>query len=288
MNSTLSNKLAESLAASAPGRAYVLVDGALCPDMRLRDPLGVDVARLPVPGISDEESTRALPMLLAWPEDAALRDWLLYRTMLWAEEQHAATWLRSSENLQALAHRLGLGIAALLDDGIEVLLRIADARVLRAMHDTLEPAQRASLFGGIQGWWYLDREETLQSLPPDAAPAAPAAPAASFPLTLTQAQLDSLLQAAEPDFVMKVLYDSFPGTLDELPRVQRHAFVRRQIEAARRAWGLERVIDFASFCVLVQRHGEDFSNRLAWQGLRERVKSGRMSWLEALAQGEGE
>ena len=285
MDSKPFNELAASLAAPAPGQAYALVDGALCTDLRLRAPLGVDVARLPVPGIGDEASMAALPMLMAWPDDAGLRDWLLQRTMLWAEERHAATWLRSSAGLQALAHRLGLGIAALLDDGTEVLLRVADARVLPAMHDALEPAQRGSLFGCIQDWWYVDREETLQSLPMDSGPATSAPPAASFPLTLTQSQLDSLLQAAEPDFVMQLLRDSYPGTLDRLPRARRHAFVRRQIDAAQ-SWGLERVNDLASFCVLVLQHGEDFADRLAWQGLRERVRSGRMSWLEALAQGE--
>lgn len=271
-------------ALSAPGRthAYLLVDCALHREWARQPPMGVASAVLEVPGVEDAESRAVLPRLLAWPEDDLTRNWLLPRSVHWAKDLFAVTWLRSRLGLEELAQALGRRMDAQHEDGTELLLRLADARVLHPLPQHLAPQQRAALFAPVDHWWYLDRDETLQAVTLDTPPSTSSV---SLPVRLTQAQLGALIDAAEPDTVLMLLDKAFPDALTALSRPERYRFVVQHIAKAREL-GMEASMDFATYCAISRMHGEQFFKQPPWQGLVKKVTSGQTSWAQALTSGE--
>ena len=67
----------------------------------------------------------------------------------------AVTWLITSQSLTDLARRLQLALNIRLPDGRCALLRFWDARVLAALAQTLDAAQRKDFFEGIHEWHLL-------------------------------------------------------------------------------------------------------------------------------------
>jgi len=269
--------LEEAVHAPGPTRAYALVDSALYPQVQRRQPLGVECAALEVPGADDAEAKSVLPVLLAWPADDPTRSWLLPRSILWAQEHHAVTWLRSPLGLKELARALGRRMDSVLDDGTEVLLRFADARILGPMWSVMSEAQRATMFAPVARWWYLDREEQLQELPLRQSEHG----AGQLPLVLSQSQLDRLLDMAEPDVVMQQLRELSPNELAAIERPARYGTVRRHIERARH-FGVDAARDLAAFCTLMLRRGEGTLERPQWSALVQQVQAKRMTWAQAL------
>lgn len=275
-------ELQEALSAPGATHAYLLVDCALHRDLSRQPPLGVETAVLQVPGVEDAESRAVLPMLLAWPEDDLTRNWLLPRSVQWAKDLFAVTWLRSRLGLEELAQALGRRMDARLEDGTELLLRFADARILKSLQLHIESAQRATLFAPVEQWWYLDREEMLQALPLDGQSGAAAG---SPPLCLTQVQLGALMDAAEPDTVLMLMDKVFPDLLTALPSPERYRFVTQHIARAKDL-GMDASMDFATYCAISRKHGEAFYERPWWQGTVKQVQRGQLTWRSALTSEE--
>lgn len=258
--------------------AFALVDGTLYPDIRLRPLLGVESMVLNVPGIKEADARSLLPLLIAWPPDEAMRRWLLTRSLAWARAHHAVTWLTSQLSLGPLAEHLGACMAGELEDGRRVLLRLSDARTLRAIVEQLTVGQRTRLLGPIRRWWHLDRREQLQELALDVESAAPPV---ELPLVLSDAQLAVLIEAAEPDVVLRLLEQISGDALKSLSRPARHALVVQCIESAR-AWGIEASIDLANYCSRELEFGSQCHQSPEWEFVVRRVKAGDMTWTQAL------
>jgi len=273
--------LEEALNVKDATRAYVLVDSALYGEPQRRHPLGIECATLEVSGADEAEAQAVLPLLMAWPEDDEGRQWLLPRSIQWAQEHHAVTWLRSHLGLKELAAALARRMDAQLDDGTEVLLRFADARILGPLWSVLTDAQRATLFAPVERWWYLDRQEQLQELPLQRVAEAEE----RLPFVLLQAQLNSLLDAAEPDVVMQQLRELVPDALEGIERPARHGTVRRYVDQARQL-GIDAVRDLAVFCALILKRGDATLERMQWHALVQQVRSERLTWTEALTSKE--
>ncbi len=269
--------LEDALNAEGDDHAYVLVDSALYGEPQRRHPLGVDCATLVVDGAEDDEARAVLPLLMAWPADESTRTWLAPRSIQWALDRHAATWLRSPLPLKELAEALGRRMDALLDDGTGVLLRFADARILGPLPGSLTVEQQSALFAPVARWWYLDRGEQLQEVVKPHGDAIPV----SLPIVLAQHQLDAMLEAAEPDFVMQSLDKLAPRMIERVERRSRHSFVQQQVERAR-AWGMEATADFALFCALVLERGEQVLKRPQWATVAQQAKAGTLAWSDAL------
>lgn len=258
-------------------QAFALVDGTLHPDIRLRALLGVESTVLKVPGIEDPEARSLLPVLIAWPADEAMKRWLLTRSLAWARANHAVTWLTSPQGLGPLAEHLGACMAGELEDGRRVLLRFSDARTLPSLVEQLGASQRATLLGPVGRWWYLDREELLQELTIEKATASPAEP----PLVVSDAQLAAMMDAAEPDVVLRLLEKISADALKPLSRSARHAFVVQCIESAR-GWGIDASIDFANYCSRELEFGSQCHQSPEWKFVAGRAKAGDMTWSQAL------
>ena len=90
-------------------------------------------------------------------------------------------------------------------DGQRMLLRIADTRILPQLPQALTPAQWAALTFHLGAWLFINREGRLESCP-----LAPEDMNAGKDIQLSQAQLDLLTQAAEPDAVIDLLAEGMP------------------------------------------------------------------------------
>lgn len=279
MDPTIDLMLAQALEGPPEAEhAFVLVDAALHGDLQHRAILGVEGVALPVPGVNDKRAKSLMPVLMAWPQDKGMQRWLLPRSIRWAREKHAVTWLRSELPLQALAQHLGACMAGELDDGRKMLLRFADARALPSTAAHLDASQRAALFGPVTHWWYLNRQDELRELPLGSWPAADPAP---LPLRLTEAQLAELVDAAEPDIVLQLLTRLSAEALKAMSPSARHAFVVRGIEWAR-TWGIEASIDLANYCSRELELGSGCHQTPEWANVVRRVKAGELTWSQAL------
>jgi hypothetical protein len=260
------------------GHAYLLVDCALYPEMSRKPPLGIQTATLAVPGVDDEQSMAALPMLLAWPDDDLTRHWLLRRCISWAQDCHAVTWLRSRLGLRELAQALGRRMDMRHEDGTELLLRFADSRILPGLHRHLNDEQRAALFEPIERWWYLDRDDKLQAFPLEPCPSVQAA---ALPLVLTQAQINALMDEAEPDTVLALLDKMFPDVVASLPPPQRYGFVKHHLLKAH-GLGMEASMDVAAFCAMALQRGSSYLESPQWRATVRQVHSGQSTWATTL------
>ncbi len=128
------------------------------------------------------------------------------------------TWLRSAQPDSDLVAHLRRWHTADLQDGGTLLLRWYDTRVQEALLPTLSAAQRIEFFEGIQQWAFCDRFAQWQ---PVAMPQPAKGLAVSGnPLELTDAQFSALLQASQPDVVLRHLAHVLP---DEISRCDARA-----------------------------------------------------------------
>jgi len=282
MRDPLLATLLDSLSVETDGNStFVLIDPALQPDARrwLNSRLGTVCVSLELHGAVTGEAEAVMPFLAAIPPEPHVRDRVLTQSLMWAQEAHAATWLRSDLSVQSLANELGQRMDVALAADMRVILRFSDARILRPLHDVLSDAQRAAFFSVFNAWCYLDRSEQLQALPlpPDAASHFVA------PLTLSQAQEDQLLAAAEPDAVLQLLREEVGEELAAVERKRRHGFVVAQLALAR-IWGLESAADFARFCMVSLAQGEDFFESPQWQAALRRVQAREINMAQAMSE----
>lgn len=258
---------------------FVLIDPALQQDARrwIKGRPAIEWASLELHGAISGEADAVMPFLVAIPPEATLRDRVLAQSLVWAQETHAATWLRTDLPLQTLARELGARMDTVLAARMRVILRFCDARVLRPLHDVLDDAQRAAFFSVFKGWWYLDRSEELRALP---LPPEAAAPFVA-PLALSQTQEDRLLAAAEPDAILRLLREEAGDELAAIERKRQHGFVVAQLTRAK-AWGLASAADLARFCMVALAQGEDFSASDPWQAALRRVQAREINMAQAM------
>jgi hypothetical protein len=106
-----------------------------------------------------------------------------------------------------------------------LLLRFADTRTLPVLSDVLEPAQWEAITAPLVHWFYPDREGTMvAAVLPDPTTAAPLTA-----LHLSQAQLDAMVRACEPDAALDLLADQMSEVF--APNVSHgrlHGYIKRK------------------------------------------------------------
>ena len=268
--------------ASSQVHVYALIDGALQPaawkEMSRRCPT---FSLLPEGTDGGTSATAALPFLVKIDGESAA--FAMDYTVDLALEHHAATWLTSWLAIDVLAQRLAKRLDAEVPD-MQVILRFADARILPAVRDAMNPAQSLTFFSGIASWWYLERnwELTELDIPRDANSSA-GVDVFCPPLILSAAQEAQLMQTAEPDSVMALIDKHDPQALRPIPKNQHHAFVKEQMKAAD-LWGITSASDQALFCMIALEHSPDFHRSEQWQAALQQVKVGHITLTQALEQ----
>lgn len=201
------------------------------------------------------------------------------KTLHWATASAAVTWLRSELDLRDLAHALHARTKAELPDAHAILLRCYDPRVLPELMRVLADDPQAGAYWGMSGSWaYLDRTQTLQSLPLSNTGANNPFEA---PLRLSQRHTDALLAAAEVDQVMPELVRESPEYFLGLPPEQRVAFTRGALRMADQH-GLASLADRVLMGVLLLEVGSESLARKPWSEALAQVKSGNWTLAQAI------
>lgn len=283
----LRQALAPAREAVPHGRLWALVNHAGVPglDARLQNE---GIARDSLFGEPPDAAARQVaPLLFSLGDLDAPR---LQHLLTWLAESGAYTgsllFLWSELPAPALRAQLAHRVDAQLHDGEEVVLRYFDARVFEALLQALSPTQRIAWLSPAHRWWYVDRAGLLQTC--DGSPSMPEADPLTGMLQLDATQFAALLDATEPDQVANLLRQRVPEPFLRIEPPERHAFVSRHMQQARREWHLESTNDLAIYCGLALLHGEDFAAQPAWQQALRYVKAGELKLAQAVAQVEDE
>lgn len=153
-----------------------------------------------------------------------------------------------------------------------------DDATLYVRGPVLEPEQRRALCGGLQGWWYWDREAAMHAIMVDPAAAPQRLPG---PLPLTQAQVDALVEASVPDHVLYFVDLNQPQLLADLRPEERYGFVMRAVAGARDI-GLEKMGDLTNYVCAALIYGQRWQHDNVIGDLLARVKSGGLEFSHAL------
>ena len=106
-------------------------------------------------------------------------------------------------------------------DAQRMLLRFADTRILPILSQALTSAQWAAFTAHLDSWHFINREGKLESCT-----LAPENINATIDIQLSQDQLDTLLQAAEPDAVIDLLAEGMPELIPpDLKKSEFHALI---------------------------------------------------------------
>ncbi|SCB21724.1 DUF4123 domain-containing protein [Cupriavidus alkaliphilus] len=117
-------------------------------------------------------------------------------------------------------------------DDTRFLLRFADTRVLSTLPVALGPAAWAQLTAPVAQWHLVNREGMLDTLPLTEPRTEPEAHRAE-PLTISQAELDRMVDAAMPDALMDSLYRQSPDILPATKKAQAHRRVAQAYALAK-------------------------------------------------------
>lgn len=158
------------------------------------------------------------------------------------------------------------------------LIGQADDHTLHVAGPVFDDIQTAKFFEGIGSWWYWDRAERLHEcvIPPNVSDQI------SYPVALTQFQVDELVEASVPDHVIYFLNLNQPLLLARVAAPGRYAFVSQQIKEAR-AIGLEGMRDIVNYVCAVLIYGDQLVTDARLREILLSVKMGEMNFTEALA-----
>ena len=175
-------------------------------------------------------------------------------------EQPDAFLIASSLQLDELAQRL-MRRFDVSSAGMEMLLRIWDARVFRALPAALTPSSARTLLSfGMQALvsdrggahcsidLHEEKDDPLQTMP----------------LSLSQTEENALVALAQPDAVLAMVRENAPELLRQLPDGERHAMAEAQMNECL-SRGLESPRDHALALSLAIVHGPQWWLEPHWQ-----------------------
>ena len=194
----------------------------------------------------------------------------------YARFANALSLIDSPLELDALAAALRERAFAQLPERLVVVLRFFDTRTLPLLPRLLTPDQYAGFGSCAAGWYYLDREGCVRTLPRPAATVP-----FSGPLTFDDKQERMLIDDGVCDAVIDQLLDMRHPSLRDLNPPQQHALIDRWTTAARRL-GIAEIVDVVLFCCTAHQHGDDFARRAPWCDKLAAYRSGTMRLDEAL------
>jgi hypothetical protein len=149
--------------------------------------------------------------------------------------------MQSSWDFEAVYERLRQLTQVAMPDGEDMnfafwdpailgtLVGQADDETLHVPGPVLEDGQRQQLLGGIDTCWYWDREGGLHEISGKLAIDV----AASGPLTLSQTQVDALVEASVPDHVLHYIELNQPHLLQATAYGQRYRAIRAYVQRGR-------------------------------------------------------
>ena len=105
-----------------------------------------------------------------------------------------------------------------------------------------------------------------------------------YSLRLSEEQEFFLLNASEPDQVMRLLMKTMPE-LESLMPQNRYSFISDNIHLASRL-KLCAISDLALYSAMKILHGAEFEALPYWRGALDDVRSGRISFADAVANSE--
>lgn len=236
----------------------------------------IDVLRLDAPNW-EECAAPVLVDISRLAEDSSKRGALRRLLQRWAYANMAAL-IESTVPHEEMAHALQMRMEVQLDDGLDILLRFFDTRILRALLDVLSAEQRAALFAKISLWAFQQRDgdRFLQRNPDHLRTAV-----AQLPIHLSETQQLQLISAAEADGIIELLHRRGSTTLGQMLPHQQHARVTQSINNAR-TYGIDDAPDQAAFCSLDIELGTDFHRQPPWHQKLAEVKEKRIRFGQML------
>ena len=172
------------------------------------------------------------PLLVALDEVSSATVSLLLKL---SQRSPCLSWFCSELDASALANHLKRFHTVRLQDGGTLLLRWYDTRVQSSLMDILDESQRSEFFCGIERWAYCDRFGKWR----EHAMPAPALEThmAGGSLELSSRQFSALLDASQPDVVLKHLARVLPDETQRSDPQALYALVKEQVEdASRLGW----------------------------------------------------
>lgn len=177
-----------------------------------------------------------------------------------------------------------------LPDGDEMILAFWDPAILgtlfgqpddQTLHvkgPVLNQQQRAKLVGNLNSWWYWDRSGSIHSIGLEKMRCE------SFdrPITLSQQQVDELVEASVPDHVLYYVKSNQPHLLADVVAEKRYQLVSHALERARDI-GLTGMRDLVNY-VCVELIYKERMHDIAVKRIFDDVKAGRMQFHAALDQ----
>lgn len=140
-------------------------------------------------------------------------------------------------------------------DGMPLIFRFADTRVLETLTGVLSPSQMATLFPPDIHVWFpcrRDGRSAVRSMSDDGG-----AGQSQSPLLLDPQQFSALIEAGDADLVLHNLTEQDPYCFEGGRPSDIHAFVVVQLQSAR-AQGLHNMQDLEAYCLAAFASGPDF------------------------------
>lgn len=152
-----------------------------------------------------------------------------------------------------------------------------DDLTLHVKGPVLSSDQRSMLVQGLGGWWYWDRDGRLHEV--HAEPATVDKPAG--PITLTQQQVDDLVEASVPDHVLYYLELNQSFLISDISPTQRYALVQQALDRARDL-GLFAMSDLVNYVCVELIYKQRMRQDRHIVDIFDQVKHGRLSFHDAL------
>jgi Domain of unknown function (DUF4123) len=232
-----------------------------------------------------DQDTAVAPLLL--PLEAG-DEKILAALVKIAHQSPAIVWVTNSSPTTELLTCLALKLdAELADERLPITLRYFDPRVLPELLHILDSQQLEALNGGVRAWWWMDRNGKLTSFAVNSPQGGVHNSPLQSQIALSNAQIESLLEASFVDRVLEVLLQSEPHRLAGFDLHQRYAIAAEHVAKAR-DWGLHSEFDCASYLAVSFELGRNFAASPEWTELLERVKLGELGFSAAIEEWEAQ
>jgi hypothetical protein len=159
------------------------------------------------------------------------------------------------------------------------LMGQAEDLTLHVKGPVLTPAQRSMLTRGLATWWYWDRVGGMHAIAVDKV--LNVRPAGH--LTLTQRQVDDLVEASVPDHLLYYLELNQPRLIADVPSTARYEIVRHGLARAR-GIGLVKMVDLVNFLCVELIYKERMQEDPVILKVLDQVKQGKLTFGDALNQ----
>lgn len=274
-------------------RPYAIIDSAqdaqLLAALQKKWPMTESLCLLP--DAQGDDLARVAPHLVALPPfepEADIWLWLLYEG---AAKPEAFTILASTEDLKTLHAHLTQFTEIRLPDDDEMFFAFWDPAILGTLVGQADDAtlhvpgpvftarQRSRLFNGVSAWWYWSRQGQLHQI--GTGKVEPGAMAVTLPLSLSQVQVDMLVEASVPDHLLANLRENQPQLLFDVPSSQQYGLVESLLLAARKL-GLRGMQDITNYICAGLIYGDRMQTDPAILAVLQQVKNKEFTFTDAM------